>query len=293
MADDITAEADSGGHTDRQPAPVLIPLMCGLRNRICSEEAYTHSIRVGAAGGITTPAAVVAAFAAGADYVLTGTINQACVEAGTSDMVKTMLAGASAADVDMGPAGDMFEQGAEVQVLKRGTLFAMRGRHLHELYKKYDGIEHLPADVRSKLETQIFRRNLDDVWAECESFFTERDPKQIERARKDSRHQMALVFRWYLGLSSRWAITGDESRKMDTQIWCGPGIGAFNAWTKGSFLEAPSERRVALVAANMMAGAAALIRTRQLLQQGVDAGPEANVWTPRPLANTNPPTVTS
>jgi hypothetical protein len=100
-------------------------------------------------------------------------------------------------------------------------------------------------------------------------------------------------FRWYLGLSSRWAITGDESRKMDTQIWCGPGIGAFNAWTKGTFLEAPSERRVALVAANMMAGAAALIRTRQLLQQGVDAGPEANVWTPRPLANTNPPTVTS
>lgn len=293
MADDITAEADSGGHTDRQPAPVLIPLMCALRDRITLEQGYTQHIRVGAAGGISTPAAVLSAFACGADYVLTGTINQACVEAGTSDMVKTMLAGASAADVDMGPAGDMFEQGAEVQVLKRGTLFAMRGSHLYELYKKYEGLDQLPQEIRSKLETQIFRRKLDDVWAECESFFQERDPKQLERANKDPRHKMALVFRWYLGLSSRWAITGDESRKMDTQIWCGPGIGAFNAWTRGTFLESPAERRVAVVAANLMAGAAALSRTRQLLQQGVDAGNEAKVWTPRALANIQSTTVTS
>ena len=104
---------------------------------------------------------------------------------------------------------------------------------------------------------------------------------------------MALIFRWYLGLSSRWAITGDASRKMDTQIWCGPGIGAFNAWTKGTFLEAPSARSVSLVAANMMAGAAAITRARQLLQQGVDAGPEATVWTPRPLAPSTPTPVNS
>ena len=293
MADDITAEADSGGHTDRQPAPVLLPLMLALRNRITAEYMLQSPIRIGAAGGITTPEAAAAAFAIGADYVLTGTINQACVEAGTSTMVKEMLATASAADVDMGPAGDMFEQGAEVQVLKRGTLFAMRGRHLYELYKTYDSIEAIPKDVRSKLEKQVFRAPLEEIWSGCASFFEERDPKQLERAAREPRHKMALVFRWYLGLSSRWAITGDESRKMDTQIWCGPGIGAFNAWTKGTFLEHPAARSVSIVAANIMAGAAAITRARQLLQQGVDAGPEATVWTPRPLAPSTPTPVNS
>ena len=293
MADDITAEADSGGHTDRQPAPVLMPLMLALRNRITATHDLKTRIRIGAAGGITTPEAAAGAFAMGADYVLTGTINQACVEAGTSDMVKEMLSTASAADVDMGPAGDMFEQGAEVQVLKRGTLFAMRGRHLYELYKTYDSVDAIPTAVREKLEKQIFRAPLTEIWSHCSAFFAERDPKQLTRADKDPRHKMALIFRWYLGLSSRWAITGDASRKMDTQIWCGPGIGAFNAWTKGSFLEAPGARSVSLVAANMMAGAAAITRARQLLQQGVDAGPEATVWTPRPLAPSTPTPVNS
>jgi trans-AT polyketide synthase, acyltransferase and oxidoreductase domains len=39
---------------------------------------------IGLAGGMGTPFAVAAAFVMGADYVLTGSVNQACVEAGTS-----------------------------------------------------------------------------------------------------------------------------------------------------------------------------------------------------------------
>jgi trans-AT polyketide synthase/acyltransferase/oxidoreductase domain-containing protein len=31
---------------------------------------------------------------------------------------------------------------------------------------------------------------------------------------------------------------GDETRRMDYQIWCGPAMGAFNDWVRGSFLEA-------------------------------------------------------
>ena len=48
---------------------------------------------------------------------------------------------------------------------------------------------------------------------------------------------MALVFRWYLGQSSRWANAGEPTRKLDYQVWCGPAMGAFNEWAKGSFLE--------------------------------------------------------
>ena len=44
---------------------------------------YTKAIRVGAAGGIGTPEAAAAAFVLGADFILTGSINQCTVEAGT------------------------------------------------------------------------------------------------------------------------------------------------------------------------------------------------------------------
>ncbi|MEZ4318536.1 MAG: PfaD family polyunsaturated fatty acid/polyketide biosynthesis protein [Myxococcota bacterium] len=283
MADDLTAEADSGGHTDNQPMPVLLPLILGLRDRICAEQRYDRPVRVGAAGGICTPASAAAAFALGAAYVLTGTVNQACLESGTSPMVKAMLADAGTADVGMAPASDMFEAGVEVQVLKRGTLFAMRGAQLYELYRNHASLESIDPATLAKLEKSVFRKPVSEVWAGCEQFFAERDPKQLERASTDPKHKMALVFRWYLGLSSHWAIGGEEDRKLDTQIWCGPGIGAFNAWTRGTFLADPAERRVVTVAANILAGAAAITRSNTLLNQGVDAGPESRTWRPRPL----------
>jgi dihydroneopterin aldolase len=50
-------------------------------------------------------------------------------------------------------------------------------------------------------------------------------------------------------------------------------------------LAEPMARDVVTVAANMMAGAAAITRARMLLVQGIDAGPAAEHWTPRPLAD--------
>ena len=139
MADDITAEADSGGHTDNQPAIVLLPTMLALRDRMQAQHGYDRPLRVGAAGGISTPWAAAAALAMGAAYLVTGSVNQSCVEAGTSDAVRRMLAQAQQADIAMAPAADMFEMGVKVQVLKRGTLFAMRAAKLYELYRAHDG----------------------------------------------------------------------------------------------------------------------------------------------------------
>ena len=277
MADDLTAEADSGGHTDNRPLPVLLPLIRALRDRIAPQ------VRVGVAGGLGTPDAVAAAFALGAAYVMTGTVNQACVEAGTSAMVKSLLADAGMADVGMAPASDMFEAGVDVQVLKRGTLFAMRAQQLYALFRDHNSLDEIDPAVLAKLETQVLRQSIDQVWAECSRFFAERDPTQLQRAAADPRHKMALVFRWYLGMSSRWAIGGDESRKMDCQIWCGPCIGSFNDWTANTFLADPANRGVVVVGANLMAGAAAISRARLLLQSGIDPGPAALTWTPRPL----------
>lgn len=269
MADDVTAEADSGGHTDNQPAIVLLPTMIALRDRLQTQFGYARPPRIGAAGGISTPWSAAAALAMGAAYVVTGSVNQACVEAGTSDAVRKLLAQAQQADIAMAPAADMFEMGVKVQVLKRGTMFAMRAAKLFELYRAYDSLAQLPAAERAQLEKNVFRAPLEEIWRQTRVFFQERDPSQISRAERDPKHQLALVFRWYLGQSSHWANAGDSSRTIDYQVWCGPAMAAFNDWVRGSFLERPEHRRVATVALNILYGAAVLARARSLAGQGI------------------------
>jgi trans-AT polyketide synthase, acyltransferase and oxidoreductase domains len=92
MADDITVEADSGGHTDNRPLVSLLPSIISLRDEIQAQYAYPHPIRIGAAGGIATPESALAAFMMGAAYVVTGSVNQSCLEAGTSEFAKQLLA---------------------------------------------------------------------------------------------------------------------------------------------------------------------------------------------------------
>ena len=268
VAEDITVEADSGGHTDNRPLVCLLPSIVELRDEIQAAQRYDDPPRVGAAGGIGTPAAALAAFALGAAYVVTGSVNQSCLEAGTSEHSKALLARADMADVMMAPAADMFELGVRVQLLKKGTLFPMRAQKLYELYREHDGIAALPPAERERLERQLFRRDLDEVWRETAEYFRARDPAQVERAEGNPKRRMALVFRWYLGLSSRWSNLGQAGREMDYQIWCGPAMGAFNDWVRGSYLEPPAERRVVDVAWNVMQGAAYLWRLNALRAAG-------------------------
>lgn len=281
MADDVTAEADSGGHTDNRPALALFPSLAALRDRLQEKHRFAAPVRVGAAGGIATPASAAAAFAMGAAYVMTGSVNQACVESGTSDAVRRMLAEAGQADVAMAPAADMFELGVKVQVLKRGTMFAMRAQRLYDAYRAHGGLDELPAPQRAALERDYFRAPLDDIWRQTREYFLQRDPAQARRAEGDPKHKMALVFRWYLGQAARWAVAGEPTRQADYQVWCGPAMGAFNEWAKGSFLEAPPERRAAVIALNLLAGAAYLTRVHSLRCQGVPVEPQAAAFAPR------------
>ncbi len=268
MADDLTAEADSGGHTDNRPAISLFPTMIALRDELAAKYRYELSPGVGLAGGIATPHSAAAAFAMGADYILTGSVNQSCLEAGTSETVRQMLAEAGQADVTMAPAADMFEMGVKVQVLKRGTMFPLRAAKLYDLYCSYDRFESIPEKQRISLERDFFRNSFQAEWEQTKMYFTRHDPKQIERAEKNSKHKMALVFRSYLGQSSNWANSGDVSRKIDYQIWCGPAMGAFNQWVKGSFLEKSENRRTVTIAMNLLYGAAVVTRVNWLKHQG-------------------------
>jgi len=284
LAEDLTVESDSGGHTDNRPLAALFPTICTLRDQIAREKGYTDPIRVGAAGGIGTPSAVASAFALGADYVLTGSINQATLESGMSGDGKRLLAEAGIADVRMAPAADMFEMGVKVQVLHRGTVFAARGARLYDAYVNYGAIEAIPPELRAKLEKELLRASFEEIWEETRSFFETRDPRENEKAERDPKHKLALVCRWYLGKSSRWAISGDESRRVDYQIWCGPAMGAFNAWSAGTFLADPAQRGVVQVALNLLEGAAVVTRAQQLRSYGVPVPAAGFDYRPQPLA---------
>jgi trans-AT polyketide synthase/acyltransferase/oxidoreductase domain-containing protein len=283
VAEDITVEADSGGHTDNRPLGALFPVIQALRDATARRHGWPSPIRVGAAGGLGTPAAVAAAFSLGAAYVVTGTVNQAAVEAGLSADGKSLLAQAGIADVIMAPAADMFEMGVKVQVLRRGTMFGPRALRLYELYRNHESLEAMPAAVRERLEREILGASCTHVWAEVRHYFQTRDPRDLARAEREPRHRMALIFRWYLGLSSRWAMAGETGRRLDYQIWCGPAMGAFNAWVKNSFLEAPEQRTVVQIALNLLEGAATLTRAQQLRSAGVAIPAAAFAYTPRPL----------
>lgn len=280
MADDVTVEADSGGHTDNRPLICLLPTMIALRDELQEKHHYPQAVRIGAAGGISTPASALAAFMMGASYIVTGSVNQACVESNACDYTKKLLAQADMADVIMAPAADMFEMGVKVQLLKRGTLFPMRAQKLFELYSHYNSIEEIPTAEREKLEKQVFKREMETVWQDTVKFFEERDPEQIKRASSDPHRKMALVFRWYLGLSSRWSSSGEKGREMDYQIWCGPSMGTFNDWTRGTYLSEPQNRNVVDVARQIMTGCAYLYRLQALKMQGLKVSPALDSYRP-------------
>ncbi|MEL7029650.1 MAG: PfaD family polyunsaturated fatty acid/polyketide biosynthesis protein [Pseudomonadota bacterium] len=284
IAEDVTVEADSGGHTDNRPMTVSLPRVAELRAELTETFGYQRRIRVGAGGGVGSPAAAAAAFGLGADFVLTGSINQACVESGLSESARELLVGIDMADVAMAASADMFELGVKVQVLKRGVMFAARANQLYALYSQYGSLEDLPHGKRAQLEKDVFRAPIDEIWTETRNFFRTRNPAEVERAERDPKHRMALVFRWYLGNSIRWAINGDADRKVDYQIWCGPAMGAFNSWTAGTWLENVEARTVGQVGKNLLEGSAVILRAQALRAAGVAVGPECFRFEPELLA---------
>src|SRR5580704_3030352 len=171
VASDVCVEADSGGHTERGVAHVLMPVMLSLRDEMMARHGYRETIHVGAAGGIGTPEAAAAAFIMGADFILTGSINQCTVEAGTSDAVKDMLETADSQDTAYAPAGDLFELGAKVQVFRKGLFFPARANKLYELYQRYNSIEQIDARTREQIEKKYFGRSFEDVWQETLAYY--------------------------------------------------------------------------------------------------------------------------
>lgn len=270
MADDITVEADSGGHTDSGTLVCIFPEIQRLGSQYQEKYQYSKPFRFGAAGGIGCPEAVAAALQLGADYIVTGSINQACVEADTSDAVKAALCQATTADTIDAPSADMFELGAQVQTLRKGSMYGVRAQKLYNLYKQFDSIEQIPEAERKTLEKTIFHQTFEQVWQDTVAFFQSRSLEHIlEQVECNPKKKMVLCFQWYLGQSSKWAIEGDEKRKMDYQVWCGPAMGACNQWLALTPFASPEYRQVAQVGYFLLNCAAFLQRINSIRQVGL------------------------
>jgi trans-AT polyketide synthase/acyltransferase/oxidoreductase domain-containing protein len=259
IAYDICAEADSGGHTDRAASFTLIPTIIRIRDLMMEKYHYAKKIRVGAAGGIGTPESAAAAYVLGADFITTGSINQCTIEANISDSAKDLLQEMNIQDTEHAPAGDMFELGAKVQVLKKGVFFPARANKLYDLYCNFKSIDDLDENIKKQIQKKYFKRTFGDIFNECRSFYS---PLEIEKAEKYPRKKMAMIFKWYFGYSTQLALEGREDGKVDYQINCGPALGAFNQWVKGTGLESWRNRHVDDIGIMIMKGTADYLNKR-------------------------------
>jgi trans-AT polyketide synthase/acyltransferase/oxidoreductase domain-containing protein len=197
----------------------------------------------------------------GADFITTGSINQCTVEAGTSESVKNMLQEMNVQDTTDAPAGDMFETGAKVQVLRKGVFFPGRANKLYELYTRHNSLDEIDSQTRKQLEEKYFRRSFEDIWIETKNYFSRVDP-EFEKSKLSPKQKMSLIFKWYFAHSTRMAMRGVEEEKVNYQVHCGPALGAFNQWVKGTALESWRNRHVSDIAERIMSGAAALLTRR-------------------------------
>jgi trans-AT polyketide synthase/acyltransferase/oxidoreductase domain-containing protein len=220
---------------------------------------YAQRVRVGAAGGIGTPQAAAATFIMGADFIMTGSINQCTVEAATSDAVKDLLQQMNVQDTDYAPAGDMFELGAKVQVLKKGLFFAARANKLYDLYRFHNSLEEIDEKTRQQLQDKYFKRSFKEIYDEVKAYYPE---AEIAKAEKSPKIKMAMIFKWYFGYSTRLALNGNVDSQVDFQVHIGPALGAFNQWVKGTELENWRNRHVREIALKLLNETSELLNQR-------------------------------
>lgn len=259
VADDICVEADSGGHTDAGSPYSLMPAIITLRNKIMVKYRYNEKIHVGAAGGIGTPEAAAAAFILGADFICTGSINQCTIQAKTSDIVKDMLQQINVQDTDYAPSGDMFELGAKIQVVKKGLLFPSRAKKLFDLYQRHNSLEEIDSKIKNQLQKRYFKKSFDEILNDM----TQRQSSdQKEKILKNPKQKMSLIFKWYFDYTTKIALAGTKGQEIDYQINCGPSLGAFNQWVKGTEFEDWRNRHVDEIGIKLMEETAGLLKER-------------------------------
>lgn len=253
MADDICVEGD-GAWINRQAVTMIkLPEFMRLRHKFSKKQSnmFKHAgqIRIGASGGMGTPEAVAMVFAMGADFIVTGSINQCTVEARISDHAKHILQETTTDDTTYAISGELFESGAKSQIINKGSYFSARAQKLYDIYRLHDGLNDVDKKTKKHIEQHFFQRDCDSI---IDEIMTHADSKEKAAINNNEKLKMLKVFQWYFNHSRTLAIEGHQKQQKNYQIYCGPSMGAFNQWLEGGPFEKWQNRHVDQIAALLM-----------------------------------------
>jgi trans-AT polyketide synthase/acyltransferase/oxidoreductase domain-containing protein len=244
MADDICLQTDAGWECGTGNPQLLLPAAVTRCRELQQQYNYNKPVRIGLGGGIGTPYAAAAAFLSGADFILTGSVNQCTKEAGTSETVKALLAQLDVHDTGYVSFIDRFNLEGKEQVVKKGIFFPARANKLFQLYQQFSSPELLDAATRKQLEEKYFKKPLEQVFRDIEN--------EVNVAAASHGQQMQSLVKWYAEQGFTRAMEGNSAHRTDYKIFCSPAMGAFNRWVKGTPLEKWENREVAVIARLIM-----------------------------------------
>lgn len=257
LVDDICVMGDSGGETSQSNLNLVLPTIIQLRDKLAEEKLFNKRVRIGAGGGIGTPETAAVAFLLGADFVLTGSINQCTVEAETSNVVKNMLQKVDLHDMSFVPSVNDLEIRGQTQVVKKGVFFPPRANKLYDLLKQYNDISDIDIKTKEIIEEKYLSEKIQNI--------LRADELQSSSKKRTPKSDMQALLKFYQNNSVQLAIKGDTSQKVNFNIYCGPALGAFNRWVKGTELEDWNNRHVDVIAKKMMVETEKLLESKRLL----------------------------
>ncbi|WP_144558024.1 ACP S-malonyltransferase [Shouchella miscanthi] len=261
IVDDICVMGDSGGESSLANLSLLLPTIVKLRNEASKENIFDRRIRIGAGGGIGTPEAASIAFILGADFVLTGSINQCTVEAKTSDLVKDILQNIDLHDLSYVPSANDLEVRGQTQVVKKGMFFPARANKLHDLLKQYKKVSEIDFKTKELIEERYLNEKIINI--------IQTNEHQSSSSRRTPKSQIQEVLKFYLKNTVQLAIKGEASQKVNFNIYCGPALGAFNRWIKGTELENWRNRNIDVIAKKLITETEKILEERSPLLETI------------------------
>ncbi len=253
MADDVCVLGDGAWVNDQAVTMIKLPEIIRLRQQISQKQAdmfkNAGQVRIGSSGGMGTPESIALVFALGADFIVTGSINQCTVEAEISDHVKQILQNISTDDTTYIPSGELFESGTKSQIVNKGSYFSARAQKLYDLYRMYQRLEDIDQKTKKQMEQHFFQRDCESV---IEEIIANAEPQETNEINNNEKFKMLKVFQWYFNHSKQLAIKGHQKEQKNYQIYCGPAMGAFNQWAQGGPFEKWQNRNVDKIAEYLM-----------------------------------------
>lgn len=238
-ASSLCADSQGGWLTDHAPATAVLPTFLRLRDQATT--VLSHPIPVGLAGGLGSPEAFAAALVMGAEFLMTGSINQCTPEAATSDHVKDLLAACEIQDTTTAPAAAAFELLTPMQVMRRGTLVSARAKRLRDVFERFSSWDEVDELTQDQIERRVLGETFDSARQRAVHAHLlppdEADPRAV----------FVGVIRSYLDHCAEAALAGDPEHQVDYLVPTGPAMGAFNSWAAGTDFADWRQRHVGII----------------------------------------------